>query len=549
MSKFTFTSPDGQKYTVEGPEGSTQEQAWAQLQTQINSKDYKADTFSGGDHNKDGILTQLYGGAKHSLDSAALGLKDMLPKGVQDFGDSIDKKLGLGGVNKALVDQGDAYVDKTGAASSIGKFGTDAVMFAGAGAEGLAAKGATLLPKAMAALRGAAGAGVTSGVITPGSWDQKATAALETGAGSLVGEGLLAGASKYLGGVFKGTPITAEAQAMLDKGIDVPRWKQAPQDSAFRAKVEGLRALPHTGSAIKGQERQAMEQWAQTMIDKATPAGNKVSLGPDMMEDLAKVYNKGYGQVYKGQVVPDELFHQKFNGILDDVGNYFPEDIAAVNGIAKKIGDEVLGVERHPNWGVGVDAIKRGMGTADDAIKAAWSMGDATRANHYEAMRDTLSALRNRSVPEDMQGMLTDLNKSYTAFKPIQRANSMLGAQTQGVFSPSQVLSAIKAGDRTPGKAAFARQKMPLQKEVLDAQKVLGSSIPEVGPGTAEKLLASNQGYVKTMSDLVKQGLYTTGPGQKFLLGEYGIQSPIAQALRANKFTIPAIDSAIQQEQ
>lgn len=546
MAKFTFTSPDGSKYTVNGPDGATEEQAWTQLQTQLNSKSSKADSFSGGDHSKDGMMTQFLGGAKHSLDSAALGLKDMLPKGVQDFGDSIDKALGMGGVNKNLVDQGSAYVDKTGAASSIGKFGGDAAMFVGAGLEGAAAKGLTLLPRAMGAIGAALGSGATAGVITPGNWSDKGTAAIETGAGQLVGEGVLGAASKYLGGIFKGTPVTQEAKNLMDKGIDVPRWKQAPQDSAFRAKVEGLRALPHTGSAVKAQERQAMEQWAQTMIDKATPGGNKVSLGPDMMEDLAKVYNKGYGQIYKGQVVPDELFHQKFNGILDDTANYFPEDIAAVNGIARKIGDEVLGVERHPNWGVGFDAIKRGIGTADDAIKAAWMKGDATRANQYEAMRDTLTALRNRSVPEDMQGQLVDLNKAYTAFKPIQRANSMLGAQTSGVFSPSQVLSAIKAGDRTPGKAAFSRQKMPLQKEVLEAQKVLGSSIPEVGPGTAEKLLAAEQGWIKTARDMVNQGLYTTGPGQKFLLGELPGQAAIAQALRANKFTIPAIDSVIQ---
>jgi hypothetical protein len=35
MPSFTFTSPEGKSYTVNGPEGSTQEQAWAILQQQI----------------------------------------------------------------------------------------------------------------------------------------------------------------------------------------------------------------------------------------------------------------------------------------------------------------------------------------------------------------------------------------------------------------------------------------------------------------------------------------------------------------------------------
>ena len=35
MPSFTFTSPEGKSYTVNGPEGSSQEQAWAILQQQI----------------------------------------------------------------------------------------------------------------------------------------------------------------------------------------------------------------------------------------------------------------------------------------------------------------------------------------------------------------------------------------------------------------------------------------------------------------------------------------------------------------------------------
>jgi hypothetical protein len=35
MPTFVFTSPDGKEYEVEGPEGSTQQQAWQQLQKQL----------------------------------------------------------------------------------------------------------------------------------------------------------------------------------------------------------------------------------------------------------------------------------------------------------------------------------------------------------------------------------------------------------------------------------------------------------------------------------------------------------------------------------
>jgi hypothetical protein len=38
MPAFTFTSPDGQKYTVNGPDGATQDQAFQILQGQIGGQ-------------------------------------------------------------------------------------------------------------------------------------------------------------------------------------------------------------------------------------------------------------------------------------------------------------------------------------------------------------------------------------------------------------------------------------------------------------------------------------------------------------------------------
>jgi hypothetical protein len=46
VPSFIFTSPEGQKYTVNGPDGATQEQAFAILQSQIGGK--KTETESPG---------------------------------------------------------------------------------------------------------------------------------------------------------------------------------------------------------------------------------------------------------------------------------------------------------------------------------------------------------------------------------------------------------------------------------------------------------------------------------------------------------------------
>jgi hypothetical protein len=64
-------------------------------------------------------------------------------------------------------------------------------------------------------------------------------------------------------------------------------------------------------------------------------------------------------------------------------------------------------------------------------------------------------------------------------FKPIQRAAT--GTTKEGVFSPAQLLAAIKRNDPTKDKAAFARGAARLQEFGEQAQKVIGDTVPDSG--------------------------------------------------------------------
>ena len=108
MPSFTFTSPEGKSYTVNGPEGSTQEQAWAILQQQIGytqppeEKPKKLEERTWAEAGKDigaGIVQgagalvqlpgQLYGLATGNFeDTGALGLG----KDISEFGEGMKSK-------------------------------------------------------------------------------------------------------------------------------------------------------------------------------------------------------------------------------------------------------------------------------------------------------------------------------------------------------------------------------------------------------------------------------------------------------------------------
>ena len=94
--------------------------------------------------------------------------------------------------------------------------------------------------------------------------------------------------------------------------------------------------------------------------------------------------------------------------------------------------------------------------------------------------------------------LLDQTDELYARTRPIVEAASTQGALTRaGVFTPAQKLSRIRAGAR-PSQLSSGR--VPGQREAEQANKVLGSSLPEVGPGTAEKLLGS--GLTGTMAGI-----------------------------------------------
>ena len=77
MPSFTFTSPEGKSYTVEGPEGATQEQAWGilqqQLQTSALSKPQISTMGAIGKALEQSVLPTLAGIATGAATGAAVG--------------------------------------------------------------------------------------------------------------------------------------------------------------------------------------------------------------------------------------------------------------------------------------------------------------------------------------------------------------------------------------------------------------------------------------------------------------------------------------------
>lgn len=531
----------------------------------------QANLYAGQDVGQMGAFARGLGGAKASWDRAALGLKGM-------FTDLTPE-------DKALLEQGKAFTKQGGTAATVGDIGADALMMAAPALRGQQAimAGAKMLPKAAQFIGGrlpsaALASGATSAALAP---EDRTGAFYGGAAGGALGEAAGRVLTKTLGGVVSDR-VTPAARELMDQGANVPMWKAVDDTTrpgrVLRNAAERAKVLPVAGDMIRGQERAAIESWNRILVREATPpmpvlddAGRVLrfeydkpvtAVGSEGLQELSKRFNDAYGALYGGRGVPvDDTFVSQLRGIVRDAKAYLPGVADDVAGAVRKAEDTLMGltsptVQRQGGQTVGKGIVssrikapvtetvqlgrevvphtnvKTALDDINNAITAAYKSGNGEKAEALQAVRSSIEALRSRGLPPEVAAQADEINKAYAKFKTLSRASSMLGAQKQGgVVTPGQQLNSIRARDKTPDKSAFARGTAPGQQQALTAQQVYGNQLPDIGPGTAEKMLPFvGMGLPMLGMDAGATALLGTQTGQNLLMGKYGWQGGLRNA-------------------
>lgn len=539
----------------------------------------QANVYAGQDVGQMGAVMRGVGGAKAAFDRAAMGLKgiftDLTPE------------------DKALLEQGKAFVNQGGTAATVGDIGADALMMASPAMRGqqAIAAGAKYLPKAMQFVgsrlpSAALASGATSAAMAP---EDRAGAFYGGAAGGALGEAAGRVLTKTLGGVVSDR-VSPAARELMDQGANVPMWKAVDDTTRsgrlLRNAAERAKVLPVAGDLIRGQERAGIESWNRILMREATPptpvlddAGRVLrfeydkpvtAAGSEGLRELSKRFDDAYGALYGTRGVPvDNTFTSQIKGIVKDAEAYLPGNAADIAGAVRKVEDTLLGlvsptVTRQGGQPVGKGLVsskmmtpitetvelgrevvphgnvKKALDDINNAITAAYKSGNGEKAEALVAVRSAIESLRSRGLPPEVAAQADEINKAYAKFKTISRASSMLGAQKQGgVVTPGQQLNAIRARDKSPDKAAFSRGTAPGQQQALTAQQVYGNQLPEIGPGTAEKLLpAIGMGLPMMGMDAGATALLGTQTGQNLLMGKYGFQGGVR---RLSPYVIEAL--------
>lgn len=525
-------------------------------------------------------------GAGASAKEMVEGIKGLMP----GYERSTENQMQLDAA-KQLKDQSTA--------ASLGGIGLEAATLAAPG--GALMRSAQALKSAPVLGRALTAAGRAPGMTTAGNLaaaggssallsaavapEDRGEAALMGGIGGAVGEGAGRVLKRTLGGVPE--MVSPKARELMSQGIEVPAWK-ATENQAVRGIAERAKVLPFTNAAMRQQERTAMESYTRKLMNDSLPpvpvtddAGKVLrwekakpvqQAGTEGLQQVDEAFDKAYGALYGNRGIPvDNRFEQEIAKTLEDAKAYLPSTFPDIEGLVKRARNTIAGLtdetvkktgggpvgqgkvssrlrtpvvtETTPGREVAPYAnIREALNDLKSSIDEAWRKGDKDKADALSAVRKSIEDLRQRGLPPEVASEAKDINAAYAKYKTLQKASSTLGVQKQGgVITPAQQLNAIRARDRSPDKSRFALGTAPGQEEALAANEVLGSVLPDIGPGTGEKvgLLEILRRPALGVADLGASWMLGGPVQQRLLMGAYPWQE---SSRRINEnYLIPAL--------
>lgn len=437
-----------------------------------------------------------------------------------------------------------------GFAGGAGRVAGELATFAAPG--GVVSKGASLLPRARAAARVAGDIATTAGMEalkSPTDERSRAQAALEGAAGAGLGHAVAAPVAPFLRGVRNVTP---SARAFMAEHPDVVPTLGQMKNGWARGMEERATALPFIGEQIKRRQREALEQWNRDVTERALPplTGEGVAAlprgsrtGQESIAAVQDAFGDAYDDVFKGK-----QFDLSGDGNASSMIRHLAEDPAlpsdAAERVTKRLGQIADNLEAGAVSGTYASRV-------DDQLRefarSARQNGFDDEAGFYEEARKAFRA----GLPKQVDARLAELDTAYRQWVPVERAAAYKGA-TEGIFTPSQLLGASRASSDTVRKRGFAAGRAPQQREAQLANRVLGSRLPEPGPGTAEKILGPAALVVapKIAIPAAAGLLPYSRAGQKMLAGKYPWQPPlktITEMLAERGVTPGTVGAAIEE--
>ena len=234
-----------------------------------------------------------------------------------------------------------------------------------------------------------------------------------------------------------------------------------------------------------GNLNRAATNRALAPIGKKLPEG---VVGNDAVQFASKALGDAYNKVLPRMTVrQDQPYRQAVTKLREMV------NAGAINADATRQFNRFMDKSVNPLFqgqqAMTGETFKRLQSAVTEQIQrtsASTNADERLLGQAYRELGDQLNKLSVRSNP-DLGDELAAINRGWANFKRVQKAASSVAAE-DGVFSPAQLHSAVKAADRSKDKARFAEGNALMQDLSAAGKNVLSNRVPN--SGTADRLLA-----------------------------------------------------------
>lgn len=443
------------------------------------------------------VMDPLNAGAQLLVNAAPSGVVDAVNSATRYVNElpvigPVTKALGMTPataqqVNQGVVDQERQY---QAARQATGQTGFDAARLAG-NVIGTAPLAAAMAPTTAMSIPAAMGTAAGSGAVLSGlqpvteggdftenKLKQMAIGGLASGAISGVGNVL----SRLISPRASTNP---QVQLLMDEGV-TPTPGQILGGTAQRVEDKAM-SIPIVGDAIRSARGRAVEDFNEAALNRAlAPIGERVSrVGREGMDDVGRAIGNAYDDLMpRLNFRADNQFAQELGTLQQMTQTLPPAQAAQFESIVR---NQVVGrlTPQGGATGQNFKAIESELGRLGSSYRSSAVAGERELGMAIGELQTSLRSALERSNPQ-AAAELSQINQAFANYTRIQRAAGGVGA-TDGIFTPAQLSSAVRAADTTARKGSYARGNA-LMQDLSDAGRgVMNQVVPN--SGTADRMM------------------------------------------------------------
>ncbi|CAB5212900.1 hypothetical protein UFOVP191_62 [uncultured Caudovirales phage] len=284
-------------------------------------------------------------------------------------------------------------------------------------------------------------------------------------------------------------PLNADKALLQNMGVRMTTGQRA--GGVLQAMENKATSVPIVGDAIGGAYKRGIDDFNRGVVNEVTKSigsslPKNIATGQEAISFAKQKVKDAYDTVLpKMTGVVDKDFFDGLDSALQKANNLPQDKIRQVNNI---LADNLLNFVDTKTGSIIGKNNKEVMQRLNKNARTYMSSADPDQrlmGEIFNDVKNNYSSMLLRNNPPALGKELANADFAYAKYVRLRNAG-VAASGTEGVFTPAQLMGAVKKADNSVGKGAMATGDALMQDIATAGQNVLPNKIPN--SGTAERI-------------------------------------------------------------